>query len=277
MGPSSCSAFLASTFSVSWISPTGSSGTDQSFWAVPNSPNKGDAIAGDWIKVEQATVDKPEVLRLADLLSWDRRQALGLLVEFWCWLDKNLSRSCPDFVRNMSRKSLDEVLHVPGFSAALEVIGWAKFDDEKAVMTIINASRHNGITAKTRALDAKRKKEKRLEIVPEMSVSKPDKKRTREEKRRDITPIVPARFAEFWESYPGPRRISKSKCLKFWGSNHLDPLADQILSHVTAMRATEQWRKDGNKFAPSTLTYLNQRRWEDGQPLSAEDSRRLAV
>lgn len=147
-------------------------------------------MAGDWIKVEQATVDKPEVLRLADLLGWDRRQALGLLVEFWCWLDKNLSASCPDFVRHISKKSLDEVLHVQGFASSLEVIGWAKFDDERSVMHIINAERHNGNTAKTRALDAKRKKEKRHENVREMSGSQPDKNGTREEKRREeVKPI----------------------------------------------------------------------------------------
>lgn len=170
-------------------------------------------MAGDWIKVEQATVDKPEVLRTADLLGWDRRQALGLFVEFWCWLDKNLSEECPDFVRHMSAKSLDEVLHVPGFAACLVNIGWAKFDDEHGIMTIINADRHNGNTAKSRALDAKRKKEKRRENVREMSGSQTDKNRTREEKRREdkqhieIPDWVPQ--AE-WESFVEMRKKGKT-------------------------------------------------------------------
>jgi len=168
-------------------------------------------MAGDWIKVEQATVDKPEVLRLAELMGWHRRQALGLLVEFWCWLDKNLSEECPDFVRHMSRKSLDEVLHVPGFAAALEHVGWAKFDDECAVMHIVNAERHNGNTAKTRALDAKRKKEKRRQNVQQMSVSDPDVSGTREEKRRDI-------YTRKSPETPLPKDFVLSERVKSWGA-----------------------------------------------------------
>lgn len=228
-------------------------------------------MAGDWIKVEQATVDKPEVLRLADLLGWDRRHALGLLVEFWCWLDKNLSASCPDFVRHMSKKSLDDVLHVQGFASCLEIIGWAKFDDERSEMRIINAERHNGNTAKTRALDAKRKKEKRRENVPEMSASQPDKKRTREEKRRDITPIVPEspKFVEFWNTYPGPRKIKKAACRDLWVKQGFEAVGDQILLHVAAMAVSPAWKDLDGKYVPAPLTYLNQRRFEDGMPETA--------
>jgi hypothetical protein len=221
-------------------------------------------MAGDWIKLEHATLDKPEVLRTADLLGIHRREALGLFAEFWIWLDKNLSGSCPDFVRNMSRKSLDDVLHVQGFASVLEVIGWAKFDDEGAVMQIINAERHNGNTAKTRALDAKRKKEKRLQNVRE----NPDKNGTREEKRRDNTPIVPSspKFDEFWKTYPGPRKVGRSKCLALWTANGFEAVGDQVLLHVAAMAASPQWKEQEGKFIPSPLTYLNQRRFEDGLP-----------
>jgi hypothetical protein len=233
-------------------------------------------VAGDWIKVEQATVDKPEVLRLAELLGKHRREALGLLVEFWCWLDKNLSASCPDFVRNMSAKSLDEVMHEPGFAAMLEVIGWAKFDEKNSVMRIINADRHNGNTAKTRGLDAKRKKEKRLGNVREMSGCDPDVSGTREEKRRDITPIVPTpKFETFWLQYPGPRKIGKAKCLSFWKLHKLEEVGDQIILHVGAMSNTPQWREAEGKFIPAPMTYLNQRRFEDGYPEAP--ARRLAI
>lgn len=228
-------------------------------------------MAGDWIKVEQATVDKPEVLKLAEMLGWDRRHALGLLVEFWCWLDKNLSGSCPDFVRHMSRKSLDDVLHVPGFASALEAVGWAKFDDERGIMRIVNADRHNGNTAKTRALDAKRKKQSRLENVREMSGSKPDKNRTREEKRRDITPVVPNGFAEFWNTYPASRRVNKPGCLKTWQSKSLESLSAKIVEHLRAMRGV--WTDP--KYIPHSTTYLNQNRWETD--VSEPQAKRLAI
>lgn len=226
-------------------------------------------MAGDWIKVEQATLDKPEVLRTADLLGVDRRYALGLYLDFWVWLDKNLSGSCPDFVRNMSKKSLDDVLRCQGFAACLELIGWAKFDEQTGTMHIVNAERHNGTTAKSRALDAKRKKDKRHENVRETSGSKPDKNRTREEKRReDRTPVVPAtpKFEEFWKIYPGPRKVQKSKCLQHWRTHGFDVIADQIVLHVAAMAQTPQWREADGKYIPAPLTYLNQRRFEDGFP-----------
>jgi hypothetical protein len=145
-------------------------------------------LAGNWIKVEEATVSKSEVLMLADMLGWDRRQALGLLVEFWCWLDKNLSEICPDFVRNMSKQSLDKLMNVPGFSSCLEVIGWAKFDDAASIMTIPNAERHNGNPAKTRAIDQKRKKKEREKPVQDLS----EENRTRLDKKRiDIHSATP--------------------------------------------------------------------------------------
>jgi hypothetical protein len=226
-------------------------------------------MAGDWIKVEQATLDKPEVLRAAEMLNIHRREALGLFVEFWIWLDKNLSASCPDFVRNMSAKSLDEVLHTPGFSGVLKSIGWAKFDDEQSVLYVMNAERHNGNTAKSRALDAKRKKEKRQESVRETSGCEPDRNRTREEKRRDITPVVPTpQFEEFWRIYPGPRKVGKSKCLAHWHSAGFEAVGDQIILHVQAMKLSTQWREADGKYIPAPQTYLNQRRFEDGLPES---------
>ena len=34
-------------------------------------------MAGDWIKFEHASLDKPEVLRIAELLGVERRYAIG--------------------------------------------------------------------------------------------------------------------------------------------------------------------------------------------------------
>lgn len=132
-------------------------------------------MAGDWIKVEHATIDKPEVLRAAEMLGIERRECLGLFFDFWIWLDKNLSEICPDFVRNVSRKSLDDVLHCDGFAATLESIGWAKWDDKTWTLHVVNADRHNGNTAKTRALDADRKRKQRAKSVRVLSGKCPEK------------------------------------------------------------------------------------------------------
>lgn len=74
-------------------------------------------VAGDWIKVEIATSRKTEVLRIAEMLGVDRRHCMGLLVDYWSWLDAN---ACHEVVRNLSRKSLDDVLNCPGLAACLE-------------------------------------------------------------------------------------------------------------------------------------------------------------
>jgi hypothetical protein len=190
-------------------------------------------MAGDWIKVEQATLDKPEVLRAAEMLNIHRREALGLFVEFWIWLDKNLSASCPDFVRNMSAKSLDEVLHTPGFSGVLKSIGWAKFDDEQSVLYVMNAERHNGNTAKSRALDAKRKKEKR-----------------REEKRYNpCSPHAPVRGV--LGIYPGPRKVAKSEVPCSLAFHGLRGVGRSDFPACPAMKlSTPQWRRRTASTSP---------------------------
>lgn len=75
---------------------------------------------------------------------------------------------------------------------------------------------------------------------------------------------APDGFLKFWDAWPtSPRKVAKAACLKKWTALNLEPLTDSILSHVAAARLTKQWR-DG--FEPAPLTYLNQRRWEDGAP-----------
>lgn len=91
---------------------------------------------------------------------------------------------------------------------------------------------------------------------------------TTTETTTDIPPKAPSRFDEFWKAYPAtPRRVAKSKCLQRWKAQKLDAVADDILDHVRAMKATKQWQ-DG--YEPAPLTYLNQKRWEDGVPTERE-------
>jgi len=140
-------------------------------------------MAGDWIKVEQATLHKTEVLRVAELLGISRRECVGLMLDFWCWLDNNTRT---DSVPNLSRLCLDSVLNCPGFSAAMECVGWIKWDDKNASATIVNYSHHNGESAKSRAYEQKKKRQQREKL----SRICPDETGTREEKRRDISTSV---------------------------------------------------------------------------------------
>lgn len=72
------------------------------------------------------------------------------------------------------------------------------------------------------------------------------------------------RFHDFWDCWPRTdRKTAKAECLKRWKLRALDANADQILSHLTAMKSTKKWQ-DG--YEPAPLTYINQRHWEDGMP-----------
>ena len=78
-------------------------------------------------------------------------------------------------------------------------------------------------------------------------------------------------FEEFWTAYPNcTRKGSKSKCFKVWQSKKLDFDANQIIAHVEAMTASDDWIKNNGTFIPAPLAYLNQQRW-DGAEVTSQD------
>ena len=237
-------------------------------------------MAGDWIKFEHATLDKPEVLRMAEMLGISRREMLGLLLDFFCWLDKNSRHGC---VTHMSRMSLDSVTHTSGFSACLVDVGWAEIDDATGVLTIKNWDRHNGNTAKTRALGRDRK-------VTQRSRTQRDEIVTREEKRREEElnpPNPPAEkpppngFQRFWLAYPtrSGRRKNRKSCLTLWQRRGFEQQADAIVAHVEAMKASH-WRPNGSgdSYEPGSDVYLRNERWLDGESAPEQPARlRVAI
>lgn len=80
----------------------------------------------------------------------------------------------------------------------------------------------------------------------------------------DHVPEPKSRFQEFWETYPSTgRKVAKAKCAQVWKTKKLESVADDILDHLRAVKTTQQWTTG---YEPAPLTYLNQRRWEDGLP-----------
>jgi hypothetical protein len=85
----------------------------------------------------------------------------------------------------VSRKSIEEALQCVGFAAVLERIGWASFDDEACTLVVINAERHNGKTAKSRALaNARVKRFRNSDVNGDVT---PERYQRREEKRVTTT------------------------------------------------------------------------------------------
>jgi hypothetical protein len=220
-------------------------------------------MAGDWIKMEHVTPDKPEVYRMAGMLGISPEHVIGCLVRVWIWADQ---QSIDGNAVGVTDETLDAVSRRNGFGTAMRQAGWLGGDG--ATLSFPNFDRHNGNTAKERALTNKRVK--RMRNAAGVTNSLPEKR------REERTPIVPTpRFDEFWNAYPGPRKVAKTKCLAVWLLHGFEASADQILLHVAAMKATPQWQEANGQFVPAPLTYLNQRRFEDGTP--EQPRRRLAL
>lgn len=137
-----------------------------------------------WIKIETGLLNKPEVMRLAGLLNLTEHAVVGHLVAFWSWVDANLSRDCPDTTG--TKRGLDRVAGVDGFTDAMVHVGWLEFDGEH--VSIPNFEYHLSQSAKTRATEARKKQRQRARTgssgtsVPMATGQKggPDKRRGEE-------------------------------------------------------------------------------------------------
>ena len=108
-------------------------------------------MAGDWIKIEHVTPDKPEVWEMAELLGIDADSVAGKLLRIWIWADQ---QTISGNARSVTFALLNRISGVTGFAEAMTAVGWLV--KEGSEVRFVNFDRHNGKTAKTRALGAKR-------------------------------------------------------------------------------------------------------------------------
>lgn len=108
-------------------------------------------MAGDWLKIESHTPDKPEVSGIADILGIPPCHAFGALFVIWRWFDQQTVDGNAPYV---TKTTVDRISGVPGFANAMEKVGW--LDASDGSLRLPNFHRHNGETAKQRALTAKR-------------------------------------------------------------------------------------------------------------------------
>lgn len=103
-------------------------------------------MAGDWIKVEHTTPDKPEVVKLAGILGIDQDAVVGKLLRLWIWADQ---QSVSGNAITVTNSFLDRLVFCPGFAAGLVKVGW--LNGREGLLSIPNFDRHNGQSAKNRA------------------------------------------------------------------------------------------------------------------------------
>lgn len=108
-------------------------------------------MAGDWIKFELTTLDKPEVCQIADLADIDPDAVVGKLMRVWGWFDQQTENGNAPSV---SKKLLDRLVGVIGFCEHMKSVDW--MIESEGVISLPHFDRHNGKTAKNRLLTAKR-------------------------------------------------------------------------------------------------------------------------
>ena len=136
-------------------------------------------MAGDWIKVEAVTPEKPEVWLVAEAMGLSPDEVLGKLIRIWIWADQ---QTYDGNAGSVTKALLDRITGCTGFADELLKIGWLKSESHGLVFP--NFDRHNGKSAKNRALTKKRVDSHRN--APSVTFALPEKRREEKSKKESI-------------------------------------------------------------------------------------------
>lgn len=114
-------------------------------------------MAGDWIKTRVDLPTDPAVIAMAAELDCDEFDVVGRLVAFWAWADRHVSEF--GHAAGVTGKWIDRNFRHAGFAQAMCNVGWLVLDDTGA--TLPKWTRHNGKSAKERAMATERKRAER--------------------------------------------------------------------------------------------------------------------
>ena len=137
-------------------------------------------MAGDWIKMRCNLDTDPAVFQIAAELEMDELAVVGRLWKVWTWADQH----CADCnAVSVTRNVLDRITTTPGFADAMRKVGWLEGLD--GALSFPHFDRHNGQTAKKRALTKNRVEKTRTDSVTLPALQK--RYQRREEKSSSIT------------------------------------------------------------------------------------------
>lgn len=135
-------------------------------------------MAGDWIKVRCDLDEDPAVAKMAAALGLDRFAVIGRLVKLWTWAD----RQSRDGNADVTLLYVDELTNTRGMGDAMVLAGWLEVP-ENGRIRFPRFDRHNGKSAKNRALGQRRQQTFRSNAhVTNKSRSRNADRVTREEK-----------------------------------------------------------------------------------------------
>ena len=142
-------------------------------------------MAGDWIKLQKDTPDKPEILVMSSRLGIDSDAVVGKLVRIWSWFDTHTTEGNASCV---TYSFLDRLAGVTGFAEQMALVGWLEQSGHD--LKLSNFGYHNGHTAKTRALGKNRTEKSRSNAPSNANtVTNTSPEKRREEKNKDIETI----------------------------------------------------------------------------------------
>lgn len=109
-------------------------------------------MAGDWMKIETVTPEKPEMKHIARVCQVSLDTAFASWFRLWRWFD---SATADGHFTFLTPEDCDDAGQLPGLGRALSEVGWVIFEADGSA-TISNWNRHNGASAKKRALTNRR-------------------------------------------------------------------------------------------------------------------------
>jgi DNA replication protein DnaT len=104
-----------------------------------------------WIKIDVNTPDKPEIRAAARLCDISIPEAFLAFFKLWAYFDQHTATG---FIPALNLADLDDLSGVKGFGRAMQHVGW--LDEDTRGIAVSNWDRHNGESAKKRALALQR-------------------------------------------------------------------------------------------------------------------------
>ena len=178
-------------------------------------------MAGDWIKLQKDTPDKPEVLAIASRMNLDPDAVVGKLVRIWSWFD---THTVDGNALSVTYALLDRLAGITGFAEQMSFVGW--LNQEGHVLSLPNFEYHNGETAKKRALRKNRQEKHRSNDESNAnsnasSVTNALPEKRREEKsidikkeRATIVACPPDVSQQIWDDWVTLRKSKKAPITK---------------------------------------------------------------
>jgi hypothetical protein len=219
-------------------------------------------MAGDWIKMEVTTADKPEVAMMAHKLKCEPDLIVGKLFRIWVWANQN---SVDGNAMTVTESFLDRIAHRKGFASAMRSTGW--LSGTNGALCFPGFERHNGKTAKARAMGNRRVAKHRsgndgVTLAP-LQKALPEKRRE-DVIDKSITGEVHLKLPDVVALYPKRERQSEAvEALAAHVRKGAD--LDAVVAGTRAIAAIIQRMPGGhlNSYVPSAATFFRNRRWED--------------